>query len=98
MMETKILTEPNLYFNKGDKFHDPKVGLLKFGPHGVNLMDKDSVTIKVGVIATHKYITKFRAFFEEMKKRISGALNKETGLKDPDFPGLGIYKPLKFDM
>lgn len=96
-MKTKVLPEPNLFFCKGDKYHDPKIGLLKFGPYGLN-QNNGSVVLKVGVIATHKYLNKFKAFIEELKSRIEGELNKETGLKEPDFPGLGVDKPLGFDI
>ena len=78
-MKTKILQEPNLYFNNGETYHDPKIGLLKYGPNGLNKNSENSITLQVGVIGTHKYITKFKAFLNELKSRIDGELNKETG-------------------
>ena len=97
-MKTKLLPEPDLFFNKSEKYHDPKIGLLKYGPHGLNLNKDETVIIRVGVIATHKYLTKLKAFFGELQSRIDGTLNKETGIKEPDFPGLGTEKPLKFNI
>lgn len=97
-MSERLLSEPDLFFNAGQKNIDPKIGLLNFGPYGTAASDDAAATLRIGVIATKKYILKLQAFLEHLHDRIPGALDKETGTREPDFPGLGIDKPLRFDI
>lgn len=96
-MTERLLLEPNLFFNSEQKNIDPKTGLWNFGPYGAGI-GSSLATLRVGVVSTKKYLLKMQAFLDHLHDRIIGAFDKETGKYEPDFPGLGLDKPLKFDI
>lgn len=100
-MKVIRLEEPELYFAENKTCPDPQVGLLNFGPHGGVSTGKEQeqkVTIKAGVIGTTRSINAAVGFLNRLKHRICAEETSSTEYKGIDFPGLGLDKPLRFEI
>jgi hypothetical protein len=98
MKRSTLIKEPDLFFGGNEPSMDPKIGILNFGPYGSEVADDNPRIIRAGVIATKRSYLELESWLEKLRTRIPGVLDKESGSRDPDFPGLLADGPLKFDV
>lgn len=92
----KILPESKLFFGGNQSTIDPKVGLLNYGPYGLN--DNDPITITAGVITTNRYLDNLRNWLDLLSYRIEGRNILDSDVRGIDFPGLSKDSPLRFEL
>ena len=97
-MKPFLVEEPNLFFRNRNECVDPRVGMLNFGPNG---LDKKDHEITLGVIGTRKSIINTKDFFNRLKYDIPGKYYENSNVRSIDFPGVDKGYPLgyyfKFD-
>lgn len=85
--------EPSLFFANEGESVDPRAGLVKYGPIGIQT-DKVK-SIQIGLISTREDGIYFKEFFSRISDNI--AQNFIGNTMQIDFPGLGEFSPLKFE-
>ncbi len=99
MIEVIYIKEPQLYFSQNGASIDPKIGLLKYGPCGVTSKEKsEPIKIRVGVIATKESVMLLEEWLDRLRDGIKGTETNGPKQREIDFPGLGLDKPLRFDI
>jgi hypothetical protein len=95
-----LLDEPKLILGDSKMCVDPKVGLLAFGPYGINSDGGESVVIRAGAIGTHPSLFLLRDFLTRLRRTIAPTepKRKRTQLWKREFPGLGTEGALGFDI
>ena len=97
-ISVRLIEEPQLLFANGQKCVDPKVGLLSYGPNGLDVEHGKTQIIRAGAIGTHSSLIKLRGFLDELSSVIPPQLTRRTR-SEPwkrEFPGLGIDGALGF--
>ncbi|MHA1381471.1 MAG: argonaute/piwi family protein [Candidatus Helarchaeota archaeon] len=92
-MDTFRIPEPDLYFRDGKPCIDPKVGLLNFGPNGLN---EDNSEIFIGLIGSRSSNQKARKFMNRLRYQIAGEYVPNSNIRGIDFPGVDERQPLGF--
>ncbi len=95
-----LLDEPKLILGNSEMCVDPKVGLLAFGPNGVDVEHGKTVVIRAGAIGTHSSLFLLRDFLSRLRQAIPPIQPKRrrTQLWKREFPGIGTRGALGFDI
>jgi len=99
-MNTFYIEEPQLFFKDGNPCVDPKVGLLNFGPNGLN---EENAEISVGIVGSSLSIKYAQQFLDRLKYYIPGEKILASNVWGIDFPGvdkdldLGFYFSVRED-
>lgn len=98
-MKNTLVEEPKLYFGNNQENIDPKVGLINYGCYGrFSKGAHQPLTIRAGIIGTHKSKQLLESWLEKLKYRISGKIDETTNKREVDFPGISLDSPLKFEI
>lgn len=95
-----LLDEPKLIFGNSKVCVDPKVGLLGFGPNGIDIEDGKTLVIRAGAIGTYSSLIRLRDFLSRLRQAIPPRVprRKRLELWKREFPGLGTNGALGFDI
>ena len=100
MVNVELRPEPSLIFSNNKKCVDPKVGLLAYGPNGIDSEHRKGQIVRAGVIATHSTLISLKNFLDELQRIIpvtSGRRSRSEPWKR-EFPGLGVKGILGFEI
>lgn len=90
------IPEPRLLFgNKGTAL-DPRIGLLNFGPNGLDAQ-QNNIKIQVGAIGSFAALTQLQSFLGKLMHALAAPVNTFDKPWRVDFPGLGINGLLGFE-
>ncbi len=94
----ELLEEPKLLFGSNHSCRDPKLGLLCYGPSGLDTETGKSRIIRAGAIGTHSAIAHLKLFLSRLSFAISSEESSFRHLWRVPFPGLGVAGPLGFEI
>ncbi len=84
-MKHFFIPEPDLLFKNSNKCPDPRIGLLNFGPSG---LEETAIEIPIGIIGSHKSIDNTKQFIDYLKYKIEGKYYPNSNVRNYFFPGV----------
>jgi hypothetical protein len=98
MPTIELLGEPKLVFGKDRTCADPKVGLLSYGPSGIDVESGENRIVNAGAIGTYSAINQLKLFLSKLTSAVSIGIASKPQPWKLDFPGLGRKGPLGLEI
>src|SRR5438034_5414412 len=99
-VDVTLLDEPQLIFAQEHSSLDPKIGLLSYGPCGLDIEAGKTRVIRAGAIGTHSSLMSLKFFLRRLLEVIPTSDSKRAG-GEPwkrEFLGLGVKGPLGLEI